>query len=106
MTEEENNEDPTKELTKDLTDSEKLDWLIQAARMMDGRLQTVETFVADRARDTNPMLERIYKEVADLNVSVGRIERDIQLLREDIHNKRHERVILGKRVTALENRPH
>ena len=94
-----NNEDPSKELTKDLTDSEKLDVIL-------ARLVRVEAFIEDRARDTNPMLGRIYKEVADLNVSVGRKERDIQLLREDIKNERHERVILGQRGTTLENRPH
>lgn len=102
MPEDLKDDDPTKDLTEDLTknltDSEKLNAILL-------RLTRVEAYMEDRARDTNPMLERIYKEVADLNQSVGRIERDIQLLREDLHNERHERLILGQRVMALESRP-
>jgi len=53
------------EITKDLTDSEKLNWLIAEFSDMKSRIIKMEAFAEERSRDTQPMLGKIHKEIAD-----------------------------------------
>jgi len=114
------NEDRTQELTKELSDSEKLAFLVEEAlanrawqQEVSARLAKVESFVEDRSRDTRPMLELIHKEVADLGQSVNHLKQsvrdirgDIRIFREDAWREKHERQDLADRIEALEQRPH
>ena len=53
------------EITKDLTDSENLTLILsELADMKIGRTK-VDAFIEDRSRDTQPMLGKIHKEIAD-----------------------------------------
>lgn len=105
MTEDDHTADLTKDLTRDLTDSEKLDFLIRAVTLMDARLQKVEAFVDDKSRDTSPMLDRIYKEVADQGRNVREIRNDLKVIHERLNLEGRERFDLAGRVAALESRP-
>jgi hypothetical protein len=85
------NEDETQELTKELSDSEKLAFLVEEALAnrtwqaeMRTRLAKVEAFVDERSRETRPMLELIVKEMADLGQSVKEIRTDLKLLRQEM----------------------
>lgn len=53
------------EITKDLTDSEKLNLIL--AEFADFKIwrTKVDAFIEDRSRDTQPMLGKIHKEIAD-----------------------------------------
>ncbi|MDX2044832.1 MAG: hypothetical protein SF097_26710 [Acidobacteriota bacterium] len=53
------------EITKDLTDSEKLNLIL--AELADFKIwrTKVDAFIEDRSRDTQPMLGKIHKEIAD-----------------------------------------
>lgn len=78
----------------DLTVNEKLDMLLAESALvraelasLGARLVKVEAFVEDRSRDTRPMLDKIYKEVADLRIEmketkdrVVRIDRKFDVL--------------------------
>lgn len=90
------------DLTRELSDRELLEAVL-------ARLLKVEAFIEDRSRDTNPMLECIYKEVADNSLhlrtmadELKTIRCDIGFLREDVLQERHARAILAERVTELE----
>lgn len=107
------NEDKTQELTKELSDSEKLAFLVEEAianrawqAEMRSRLEKVETFVDERSRETRPILELIVKEVADLGQSVKEIRTDLKLLRQEMWHEKRERADLEERVTTLEARTH
>ena len=107
------NEDSTAELTKDMSDSEKLAFLIEEAianrewrAEMSARLAKVEAFAEDRSRETRPIMERILKEIADLGQSVKEIRADIRILRDEDWRKKRELTELDDRVTTLESRPH
>lgn len=107
------NEDGTQELTKELSDSEKLAFLVEEAianrawqAEMRSRLERVETFVDERSRETPPILELIVKEVADLGQSVKEIRTDLKLLRQEMWHEKRERADLEERVTTLEARTH
>lgn len=114
------NEDRTAELTKDMSDSEKLafivaelianrEWQMEVRAWqadMSARMAKVETFVEERSRETRPILELILKEVADLSQSVREIRTDLKLLREEMWKEKRERAELADRVAALESRPH
>lgn len=107
------NEDSTQELTKELSDSEKLAFLVEEAianrawqAEMRTRLEKVETFVDERSRETRPILELIVKEVADLGQSVKEIRTDLKLLRQEMWHEKRERADLEERVTTLEARNH
>jgi hypothetical protein len=107
------NEDGTQELTKELSDSEKLAFLVEEAianrtwqSEMRTRLEKVEAFVDERSRETRPMLELIVKEVADLGQSVKEIRTDLKLLRQEMWHEKRERADLEERVTTLEARNH
>jgi len=84
-----------KENTKDLTVDEKLDMVLAELAFLKAdfgaRLAKVEAFVEDRSRDTRPMLDKLYKEVADTRIEVGevkshlkRLERKRDVLNEDV----------------------
>ena len=92
-----NGEDSIKDLTenlpKGLTLEQKIDWLI-------------ETQLRFMARDTNPLPRDYSARFAAVEEHLARIERELVLLREDIRNERHERLILGEPVTTLEGRPN
>lgn len=99
----------TQALTKDLTDSEKLDWLIRFISIMDSRLQKVEAFVDDRSRDTRPMLELVHKEIADtrlelaeVHVKVSKFDRKLESLVLDVNEVRVEQRDYEKRLAVLE----
>jgi len=107
------NEDSTKELSKDMSDSEKLAFLIEEAianrewrTEISTRLAKVETFVEDRSRETRPIMERILKEIADLGQSVKEIRADIRILRDEDWRKKRELADFDDRITARESRPH
>lgn len=53
------------EKTKDLTDSEKLNLILADLADLKGRVIKLESFAEDRSRDTQPMLGKIHKEIAD-----------------------------------------
>lgn len=107
------NEDSTQELTKELSDSEKLAFLVEEAianrawqAEMRSRMERVETFVDERSRETRPILELIVKEVAELGQSVKEIRTDLKLLRQEMWHEKRERADLEERVTTLEARTH
>jgi hypothetical protein len=107
------NEDSTAELTKDMSDSEKLAFIVaelianrEWQADLSARMTKVETFVEERSRETRPILELILKEVADLSQSVKEIRIDLKLLHEERWKEKRERAELEARVTAVENRPH
>jgi chromosome segregation ATPase len=121
------NEGTTAELNKEMSDSDKLAFLVKEAIAnrewqmevrawqadASARLAKVEAFVEERSRETRPMLELIVKEVADLNQSVREIRADIREIRADIRILRtedwkwkREFLALSDRVGALEDRAH
>jgi hypothetical protein len=107
------NEDKTQELTKELSDSEKLAFVVEellAQRawqaQISTRLEKVEAFVDERSRETRPMLELIVKEVADLGQSVKEIRADLRVQGNEDWQWKREFVELAERVAALENRAH
>lgn len=107
------NEDSTQELTKELSDGEKLAFLVEEAianrawqAEMRSRMERVETFVDERSRETRPILELIVKEVAELGQSVKEIRTDLKLLRQEMWHEKRERADLEERVTTLEARTH
>ena len=107
------NEDSTREPTKDLSDSEKLAFVVEeliAQRawqaQVSARLEKVEAFVEERSRETRPMLELIVKEVADLGQSVKEIRADFRIQRNEDWQWKREFVELAERVAALESRTH
>jgi hypothetical protein len=107
------NEDRTAELSKDLSDSEKLAFLIEEAMTnrewraeISARLAKVETFVEERSREIRPILELILKAVADLGQSVKEIRANIRILRDGEWRKKREMVELADRRAALESRPN
>jgi hypothetical protein len=107
------NGDSTAELTKDMSDSEKLAFIVaelianrEWQADMSARMTKVETFVEERSRETRPILELILKEVSDLSQSVKEIRTDLKLLREEMWKEKRERAELEARVTTLESRPH
>ncbi|MBL8192071.1 MAG: hypothetical protein JNK38_28935 [Acidobacteria bacterium] len=53
------------EITKDLTDSEKLNLILAELADMKIWRTKVDAFIEDRSRDTQPMLGKIHKEIAD-----------------------------------------
>lgn len=113
----------TDEVTKDLTDSEKLNLILAELADLRTWRAKVDAFMEDRSRDTRPKLEMLHKEIADTRTEarerfdqvdvrltaiereVKTIRREIGLLREDIWGERKERAELAERVSALEQRP-
>lgn len=104
------------ENTKDLTVNEKLDMVLAELAFLKAdfgaRLAKVEAFVEDRSRDTRPMLDKIYKEVADLRIEVkevkdrvGRIDRKFDVLNSDVVELRSADREFEQRLTVLERQP-
>ena len=106
-------EDSTQELINELSDSEKLAFLVEEAianrarqAEMCTQLERVETFVDERSRETRPILELIVKEVAELGQSVKEIRADLRVQRNEDWQWKREFMELADRVTALETRAH
>lgn len=96
----------TDDITKDLSDSDKLNLILTRLTALESRMGALET---DRARDTRPLLGEIRKEMQDgfarLEEESKRTRREIGMLREDARNERLARVELAERVEDLERRP-
>jgi hypothetical protein len=105
MTEDDNTKDLTENLIKELTDSQKLNLILTDLADIKARLVKVEAFIDDKSRDTNPMLERIYKEVAEQTRSIREIRNELKLIHERLNYEGRERFDLEGRVAALESRP-
>ena len=97
--------------TKDLSDSEKLTIILAELGSvkvelgdLNQRVARLEAIADDRSRDTQPMLERIHKEIADVHFDLKDLRHEMRLLREDIRNERRERVVLAEQVELLEAR--
>jgi hypothetical protein len=108
--------DETKDLTAELSDSEKLDLLLRTALLLDTRVAKLEAFVEDRSRDTRPKLELIHKEIADtreeFRVELGevksrviRIERKFDVLAQDNLDIRASQKEIERRMDKLEKIP-
>ncbi|MDQ3012814.1 MAG: hypothetical protein M3X11_19165 [Acidobacteriota bacterium] len=104
------------ESTKDLTIDEKLDMILSELAFLKAdfgaRLVKVEAFVEDRSRDTRPILDKIYKEVADLRIEVKevkdrvvRIDRKFDVLNSDVVELRSADREFEQRLTVIERQP-
>ena len=118
------------ENTKDGTVNEKLDMLLADLTFVKAeltsvktdltsvktefgaRLAKVEAFIEDRSRDTRPMLDKIYKEVADLRIElkevkdrVVRIDRKFDVLNSDVVELRSADREFEQRLTMVERQP-
>ncbi len=76
------------------------------------RLAKVEAFIEDRSRDTRPMLDKIYKEVADTRIElkevrdrVVRIDRKFDVLNSDVVELRSADREFEQRLTVVERQP-
>lgn len=72
--------------TKDLSDSEKLTIILAELGSVKGelgdlnqRVARLEAIADDRSRATQPMLERIYKEIADVHFDLKDLRHEIRL---------------------------
>ena len=104
--------DETKDLTKDLTDSEKLNLILAELGNIKSELADlrvwrakVDAFIEDRSHETRPILELIYKEIADLRQDVKDLKVEMKLQHQDLWGQRKELVTLDERISALEQRP-
>lgn len=114
-------DDDTKDLTEDLdespaaplSDRQLLELLLQRMTALEDRFTPLESYVAARPRDTNPLLEQIYKGVTDndrrlteLDRRLAGLEREVRdgfrALREDLERERKERFRVEDRLDALE----
>lgn len=106
----------TEDITKDLTDSDKLNMLLTQMAAFQTWQTKVDAFIDDRARDTKPLLGQILKEVQDgfarIEMRLSTVEeeskrtrREVGMLREDMRNERLARVELIERIEDLEQRP-
>ena len=107
------------ENTKNLTTDEKLDLLLAESVFVrtelasqGARLAKVEAFIEDRSRDTRPMLDKIYKEVADTRIElkevrdrVVRIDRKFDVLNSDVVELRSADREFEQRLTVVERQP-
>ena len=72
------------------------------------RLAKVEAFIEDRSRDTRPMLDKVYKEVADIGIEVKeikdrvvRIDRKFDVLNSDVVELRAADREFEQRLTVV-----
>src|SRR5689334_15123522 len=79
-------DEPTKDLTEQMTDRQLLLELRQAIGTLHERMTELE-------RRTNPLPPNYDARFTAMEERLARMERDLVLLREDIRNERHERVI-------------
>ncbi|MGH9838041.1 MAG: hypothetical protein ACREEM_04580 [Blastocatellia bacterium] len=103
----------TEDITKDLTDSEKLNLILaELADLREWRAK-VDAFMEERSRDTRPLLDLIHKEIADTRIELregqARLEDQLEhvktkldLMVVDIADVRTVQHRLGVRVSALE----
>ena len=95
-------EEPTKDLTEDLSDRQLLLALLE-------RVARLEAAEEERARETRPLWQRLdgqlttlLADMQDVKGDMKLARREIGLLREDIRNERMERAALAERVSDLE----
>ena len=100
------------ENTKDRTVNEKLDVVLAELAFLKAdfgaRLAKVEAFIEDRSRDTRPMLDKVYKEVADIGIEVKeikdrvvRIDRKFDVLNSDVVELRSADREFEQRLTVV-----
>lgn len=90
MTENFSNPDtPTTDLTANLTDRQLLETILNRLTSVEGRLKTVETYIAARP-DTNPLWENIYKEVAETSQRLIAVETNVHELRTELRRHGHK----------------
>ncbi len=91
-------DEPTKDLTEQMTDRQILLELRRAVGVLHDRMVELE-------HRTNPLPPNYDARFTAMEERLARMERELVLLREDIRNEWHERVILSERVDTLESRP-
>lgn len=117
----------TDDITKNLSDSEKLDFLINAVSDMNRRLAAVEErqtaleqlvhdavsdtnrrlaaleqLVHDRLHDTRPIWQAVQQQLDRIESSMSRLEKQFKLMREDHFELRTDVASHEKRLDALE----
>lgn len=107
----------TKGLTEDLDESQAaplsdrqlLELLLQRMTVLEERLAPMEAYFSARPRDTNPLLEQIYKGVNDNDRRLAALEDDMREvkdglrgMREDLERERKQRFRFEDRLDALE----
>ena len=109
----------SKENTRDLTDSEKLNLIIaELADMRAWRTSVddwrakVGAFIDDRSRDTRPMLNKIHREIAETRTDISeikdrlrRVERKFDLVASDAPDLRAALRDVENRISILERPP-
>jgi hypothetical protein len=100
----------TDEITKNMSDSEKLNFLINAVSDINRRLTALEQLVHERLHDTRPLwhevlqkLDAQQQQLDRLEQGQRRIEQKIALVYQDNLELRPDVVMLSKRVDTLEN---
>lgn len=92
------------EKTKDLTDSEKLNLIL--AELADFRIlrTKVDAFIEDRSRDTQPMLGKIHKEIADTRLEMrekfGQVDERFSRVEEQLSNVSQDAKKVARLVRA------
>ena len=108
--------DPTRELTENLSDRQLLLLLLergtedrQLLTQLLERVARLEAAEEDRKLETRPLWARLDGQVTQMMARLlaiedeqRRIRHEIRLFREDLHNERMERSYLDARVDALE----
>lgn len=109
-------EEPTNDLTNDLSDRQLLLLVLERVTKIEERVTRLEVAEEDRKRETRPLWERLNTQIAQLNEQMTqvlarlsaieeeqrRMRHDITMFREDLRNERLERLYLAERVTALD----
>lgn len=102
-------QDLTADLTKNLTDSEKLDLILTRLARLEFEFTDLRAWREDRSRDTRPMLELVHKEIADtrlelaeVHAKVSKFDRKLESLVLDVNDVRVEQRGHEKRLAVLE----
>jgi septal ring factor EnvC (AmiA/AmiB activator) len=109
--------EPTKDLTENLSDRQLLVLLLERVTAIGARVARLEQAEEDRQRETRPLWERLEGQMAQVFVKFAAIEErltaieneqrrmriEIGLLREDLYQEKMQRGYLAERVTDLEN---
>lgn len=101
----------TDDITKDLSDSDKLNLILAELSSLREWRAKVDAFIEDRSRDTKPLLGEILKEVSQVRLNQERFEtqlrhlgRKFDVLTKDIELRTWQQD-LDDRMTGLERRP-
>ncbi len=74
----------TDDITKNLSDSEKLDFLINAVSDTNRRLSRLEERVEARLHDTRPLWEIVQQQLDEIRAHLQRHDEEFAQLRQDI----------------------